>query len=176
MDWLFRGGVARFFPEQWERLRAGAPEAEGDADVVAAYAHRLKDPDPLVRARAAEDWCLWESATPAWPPTPGLAKRFTDPRYALAFARIVTHYISHNAWLDDGVLLRGAAALADIPGILVNGRFDFQAPIGNASALKGVWPRADLWIVDDAGHSADNQSITSALVRAIDRFAGQGND
>ena len=71
MDWLFRGGVARFFPEQWERLRAGAPEAERDGDVVAAYARRLNDPDPLVRARAAEDWCLWESATPAWPPTTG---------------------------------------------------------------------------------------------------------
>jgi proline iminopeptidase len=173
MDWLFRGGVARFFPEQWERLRAGAPEAEGDADIVLAYARRLNDPDPLVRARAVEDWCLWESATPAWPPTQGMARRFTDPRYALTFARIVTHYISHNAWLEDQVLLRDAAALADIPGILVNGRFDFQAPIGNAWALKRVWPRAELWIVDDAGHSADSQGITSALVRATDQFAGQ---
>jgi proline iminopeptidase len=59
-----------------------------------------------------------------------------------------------------------------MPGILVNGRFDFQAPIGNAWALKRVWPRAELWIVDDAGHSANNQSITSALVRATDHFAG----
>jgi proline iminopeptidase len=175
MDWLFRGGVARFFPEQWERLRAGTPEAKEDADVVAAYARRLNDPDPSIRARAVEDWCLWESATPAWPPIQGMAKRFTDPRYALAFARIVTHYISHNAWLEDEVLLRGAAALAAIPGILVNGRFDFQAPIGNAWALKHVWPRAALWIVDDAGHSASHEGITSALVRATDRFTGPGN-
>jgi proline iminopeptidase len=175
MDWLFRGGVARFFPEQWERLRAGAPEAQRDADVVAAYARRLNDPDPLVRERAAEDWCLWESATPAWPTAQGLAKRFADPRYALAFARIVTHYISHNAWLESDSLLRGATALADIPAILVNGRFDFQAPIGNAWALKRVWPRAALWIVGDAGHSADNDGLTSALVRATDHFAGLGD-
>src|SRR5262249_16460090 len=100
----------------------------------------------------------------------------TDPRHALAFARIVTHYISHNAWLEDGSLLRGAAALTGIPGILVNGRFDFQAPIGNAWALKRVWPRAELWIVGDAGHSADNQSPPSCLVRATDRFAGLGDD
>jgi len=163
--------VARFFPEQWERLRAGAPEAERDADVVTAYAHRLNDPDPHIRARAAEGWCLWESATPAWPPISGLAPRFTDPRYALAFARIVTHYIAHNAWLEDGILLHEAGALADIPGILVNGRFDFQAPIGNAWALKRVWLGAALWIVDDAGHSAGNPSLTSALVRATDHFA-----
>jgi proline iminopeptidase len=105
-----------------------------------------------------------------------MAKRFTDHRYALAFARIVTHYIAHNAWLEDESLLRGATALADIPGVLVNGRFDFQAPIGNAWALKRVWPRADLWIVDDAGHSADNLSLTSALVRATDHFAGLGKN
>jgi proline iminopeptidase len=84
----------------------------------------------------------------------------------------VTNYISHNAWLEYESLLRGAATLATIPGILVNGRFDFQAPIGAAWTLKCVWPRADLWIVDDAGHSADSQGITSALIRATDHFAG----
>jgi proline iminopeptidase len=104
MDWLFRGGVARFFPEQWERLRAGAPEAERDGEVVAAYARRLDDPDARVRARAAEEWCLWESATPAWPPTTGVAARFADPRYALAFARIVTDYSTY-AYLCDVYVL-----------------------------------------------------------------------
>lgn len=168
-DWIFRGGVAVLFPEQWERLRAALPVAEQTGDLVAAYYRRLNDPDPLVRQHAADAWCLWESATPEWPPTTGLAKQFTDPTYALAFARIVTHYAHHYAWLEDGSLLRGAAALADIPGILVNGRFDFQAPIGNAWALHRTWPQAELVIVEDAGHSS---GIFPALVRATDRFAG----
>ena len=81
---------------------------ERDGDVVEAYSRLLHDPDPAVCQQAAEDWCLWESATPAWPPTTGLAPRFTDPAFALAFARIVTHYVRHNAWLEDGVLLRNA--------------------------------------------------------------------
>ena len=72
-DWLFRGGVAPLFPEQWERLRAGVPAADRDGDIVEAYARMLHDPDPAVRRRAALDWCTWESATPDWPPTPGLA-------------------------------------------------------------------------------------------------------
>src|SRR5207237_2600047 len=129
IDWLFRGGVAIFFPEQWDRLRTALPEAERSGDIVAAYYRRLNDANLAVHQRAAEAWCLWESATPAWPPLAGMAERFTDPRYALAFARIVTHYIRHNAWLEDGKLLREATSLAGIPGILVNGRFDFQAPI-----------------------------------------------
>jgi len=173
-DWLFRGGVANFFPEQWERLRAGLPLIERDGDVVEAYSRLLRDPDPAVCQRAAEAWCLWESATPDWPPATGLAKRFTDPAFALAFARIVTHYVRHNAWLEDGVLLRNAGTLANIPGVLVNGRYDFQAPLANAWELHRVWPRAELVIVDDAGHSADASGIMQALVQATDRFANVG--
>ncbi|HEU4798310.1 MAG TPA: prolyl aminopeptidase [bacterium] len=169
-DWLFRGGVAAFFPQQWERLRTAVPVAERRGDIVDAYHRLLHDPDPSVRQTAAREWCLWESATPAWPPTRGLAARFTDPAFAMAYARLVTHYVRHNAWIEDEELLRHAGALADIPGIMINGLFDFQAPIGNAWELKRVWPRAELVIVDDAGHAADHQSIARELVRATDRF------
>ena len=170
-DWLFRGGVAVLFPEQWERLRAGVPEAERDRDDVEAYSRRLHDADPEVRRRAALAWCMWESATPDCPPTGELAARFTDADFALAFARLVTHYIRHDLFLEEGMLLRNAHVLADIPGVLVNGRFDLQAPIGNAWELKRVWPRAELVIVDDAGHAGDDPGLTRALVGATDRFA-----
>lgn len=82
-----------------------------------------------------------------------------------------THYVRHNAWLEDGILLRNAGVLSNIPGVLVSGRFDFQAPIANAWELKRAWPRATAVIVDDAGHGADPR-ISQELVRAIDRFAG----
>ncbi len=168
-DWLFRGGLARFFPEQWERLQTAAPLAGADRDVVDAYHRMLYDPDPAVHERAAFEWCLWESATPAWPPSGGLSARFEDRRFALAFARIVTHYVRHYASLEDGFLLRGAGALRDTPGILVNGRFDFQAPIANAWELRRAWPRAELVIVDDAGHA--DAAIGGELTRATARFS-----
>jgi len=115
---------------------------------------------------------MWESATPHWPPRTELDERFKDPDYALAFARIVTHYVRHNLWLEDGILLRNASALASTPGILVNGRFDFQAPIGNAWELMRVWPNAKLVIVDHAGHG-DGAKVGIELVRATDAFAAQ---
>jgi proline iminopeptidase len=170
IDWTFRGGLSRFFPEQWERLLEGVPPVDRDGGIVEAYHRLLFDPDPEVRARAAGAWCLWESATPDWPPQTGLAERFRDPRYALAFARIVTHYIRHNAWLEDGALLWDAGALSDIPGVLITGRYDFQAPLANAWALHRAWPRADLVIVDDAGHTV-GEGVAQEIVRATDRFA-----
>ena len=172
-DWTFRGGLARFFPEQWERLRAAVPDGGRDGDIVEAFDGLLNDPDATTRRRAAEAWCLWESATPGWPPATGLAERFTDPAYALAFARIVTHYVRHNAWLEDGILLRGAGVLSEIPGVLVHGRFDFQAPIANAWELSRAWPRAELVLVADAGHATD-ANLGRELIRATDRFVANG--
>ncbi len=169
-DWLFRGGVAPLFPEQWERLCAGVPASDRDGDIVEAYARMLHDPDPAVHRRAALDWCTWESATPDWPPTAGLDSRYTDPDFALAFARLVTHYIRNDEFLEDGALLRNAGLLADIPGILVNGRFDLQAPLGNAWALHEVWPRSELLVIDEAGHAPDG-AVERELIRASDRFA-----
>ena len=123
------------------------------------------------RERAALAWCLWESATPDWPPVSGLAPRFCDPSFAMAYARLVTHYVRHNAWIGDGSLLRDVDRLAGIPGVLVNGRFDFQAPIATAWKLHSLWPRSELVVVNDAGHAASNPGITRELIRATDRFA-----
>ncbi len=170
-DWLFRGGVAAFFPEQWQRLIDALPEGDRDGDPVAGYRRLLNDPDMDVRRRAADAWCLWESATPDWPPRPGLAERYTDPLFALGFARLVTHYVHHELWIEDGRLLRGAAALADIPGILIQGRFDFQSPLGSAWALQRSWPGSELIVIEQAGHSAGHAAVTGALISATDRFA-----
>jgi proline iminopeptidase len=170
-DWTFRGGLGVLFPEQWERLREGVPEAQRDGDIVEAYARLLYDADPATRERAALAWSTWESATPDWPPKHGLAPRFANPGYRMAFARIVTHYVRHNAWLEDGVLLRNAAALAAIPGVMVSGRFDLQAPLGWAWELHRVWPRAMHVVVEDTGHSASSAGITRELVRATKAFA-----
>jgi proline iminopeptidase len=53
----------------------------------------------------------------------------------------------------------------------VNGRFDFQSPIANAWELKRVWPRAELVIVDNAGHAPDNPGITQEIIRAADKYS-----
>jgi proline iminopeptidase len=171
LDWLFRGGLAIFFPEEWNDLMMLVPAGEQGTDVVEAYSRLLHDPNPLIRRQAATAWCTWESATPAWPPTKGLMSRFQDPDYAYAFARLVTHFIRHNVWLEDGQLLRNADVLSDIPGVIVNGRFDLQGPIGNAWELHRVWPKAELVIVENAGHSAGHPGISDELVRATDRFS-----
>ena len=163
VDFGFRGGLARYFPAQWRRLAAFAD----DTDVVGAIARMLGDPDERVRRQAAYEWCLWESA-----PAAELAPRFRDPTYAFGFARIVTHYMSNNLFLEDGVLIRGAGVLAGIDGVLIGSRGDMHTPLSNARELARVWPRARLVIVDESGHGA-GPAVTGEIVQATDEFARQ---
>jgi len=171
-DWLYRG-VARFFPEEWERFRAGVPEGDRDGDLVAAYARLMEDPDPRVRARAARDWCAWEDAVVSLEPN-GKPDAYSD-RPAdglLAFVRIAAHYFSHGAWLEEGALLRDAGRLAGIPGVLIHGRLDLSGPLDTAWALARAWPDAELVVVDDSGHTGSD-TARERTRSALDTFAAR---
>jgi proline iminopeptidase len=169
-DWLYRG-VGRFFPEAWDRFRDGVPEAERDGDLVAAYARLMENPDPDVRAQAANDWLTWEDAVISAEPN-GTLNAYTDrPDNArLAFVRICAHYFSHDAWLEEGVLLREAGRLAGIPGVLVHGRLDMGSPLSTAWELTKVWPDARLIVVEDSGHTG-SETFDRVLREALDAFA-----
>ena len=172
IDWLYRG-VAPLFPAQWARFRAGAPAAERDGDLVEAYYRLLQDPDPVVRAKAAKDWCEWESALVAVDPDTTPEPRRLQPAFQMAFARIVTHYFRHNAWLEDGILLRNAGALTGIPGVMVQGRLDLGGPLVTAWELAQAWPDGELVVVSGAGHSSGDPGMREAVLAATDRFAAR---
>jgi proline iminopeptidase len=170
IDWLYRG-VGRFYPEAWERFRAGVPAAERDGDLVAAYARLVEHPDPRVRERAARDWLRWEDAVISAEPNARTGAYGARPPLAqLAFVRICTHYFSHGAWLEEGVLLREADRLAGIPGFLVHGRLDMGGPPVTAWELARAWPDAELVIVEDSGHTGSD-TMRAHLAAALARFA-----
>jgi len=172
VDWLTRD-MGRVFPAEWARFRDGVPAAERGGRLVEAYSRLLASDDPAVREQAAKDWCAWEdvhvSVRSDHKPDP----RYDDPTFRMVFARLVTHYFQHAAWLDDGELLREAGSLAGIPGVLVHGRLDVSGPPDIAWELAQVWPDAELILIDDAAHGTTDPGMTEALLAATDRFAAR---
>src|SRR3954452_8639109 len=170
VDWLYRG-VGRFFPEALERFRAAVPEAESDAtpDVLAAYARRMDNPDPDVRARAAHEWLAWEDAVISLE-SEGHPGAYSDrpPDAALAFVRICARYFANGAFLDEGAILRDAGRLAGIPGVLIHGRLDLGGPLVAAWELGRAWPDAELHVIEDSGHTAGPE-MAAATGRASER-------
>ncbi len=169
VHWLYHE-AGRFFPGEWARFRAGVPESERDGDLVAAYNRLLNEqPDVEVRATAAKNWCDWEDAVVSleegWAPNP----RYKDPGFRMTFARLCAHYFSHAAWLENGELLRHANRLANIPGVLVHGRFDIGSPPDVPWLLAQAWPGSELHLVR-TGHVGGDEML-KPVIAATDRFA-----
>jgi proline iminopeptidase len=64
IDWLY-SGLYRFFPQEWDRFRAGAGNASSDlaTGLIIEYGRLMAHPDPVVGMQAARDWSAWEDAT-----------------------------------------------------------------------------------------------------------------
>jgi len=170
LEWLYEGPAGSIFPEVWEQYAAQVAPGDGDG-YIAAYHRLLNDPDAAVHLPAAVAWSAWESSVITLLPNPRLVETFTDPHFALAFARIENHYFVNRCWLAEGQLLANAHLIAGIPTVIVQGRYDICTPPVTAWDLSAALPEADLVMVPDAGHSFDEPGILSALIEATDRFA-----
>ncbi len=168
-EWITRD-MRRVFPREWDAFAAEVPEPERDGDMSAAYARLLTNPDPAVTDRAAEQWCIWEdthmSLAPGWEPW----LRYRDRTFQRVFARLVTHYWSNGCFLDDAPIAAAMDRIAQIPAVLIHGRYDVSRPLDTAWDLHRAWPASRLVVLEDTGHGG--ASMTSAAVEALDGFRG----
>ncbi len=168
--WFYQEGASRLFPEYWQAFLRPIPEAERD-DLLAAYHRRLTGHDEVARMAAAKAWSLWEGQTSTLKPKQAVIEHFGDSLTALSLARIEAHYFKHDSFLEPDQIVRNAHRLAEIPGVIVHGRYDVVCPPDQAWALHRAWPQAELQMIADAGHSATEPGIVDALISATDRIA-----
>ncbi|MEO1407588.1 MAG: prolyl aminopeptidase, partial [Pseudomonadota bacterium] len=172
LRWFYQEGASRLFPDAFDRYVAPIPEEER-GDLIAAFNKRLMSSNMQERRAAARAWSRWEGETLSLRASGDAPPRFDDDNFVDAFARIENHYFVNGGFLPkDGWLLEQAEEkLKTIPGTIVHGRYDVVTPLSSAWALKKAWPKADLHIVPDAGHSSLEPGIVDRLIRATDRFA-----
>lgn len=178
LNW-FLGDVRHFFPEVWNNLVNYLP-TDNQHDILNAYAALIFNEDMRISAPAAVQWNAFESAIMRLKPQASesaqdnatkSAKQLQDEQAAeIARARVQIHYIQNRCFIDGDALLQSAANLANIPTVIVQGRYDMVCPPQTAWALYQMMPHAKFVMVADAGHSAMEPGITSALVEAAEAF------
>lgn len=168
--WYYQDGASRVFPDAWEKYVEPIPESERD-DLVRAHHRRLTSDDEEQRMRSAKAWSVWEGSTSRLITDPELVARTAEPKFAEALARIECHYFLNGGFFErDGQLLEGIDRIRHLPAVIVQGRYDMVTPVDSAWALHRAWPEAEMHVVADAGHSALEPGIASALLDATDRF------
>ncbi len=172
VDWFFEG-MRVFHPEAWRDFTNFLSSGER-AKPMWSYYRRLCDPDPAIHRPAASSWTRYEARCATLKPNPKLVAQLGDADSALALARLEAHYFVNDLFLEPDQLLRGADRLTRVPGRIVQGRYDSVCPPVSAFELAQVWQAAELEIIDEAGHSANEPPITTALVRAANDFRELG--
>ena len=171
-DWLFKPrGAAMVYPEAWDRFVAHF-SAEECEDLEAATYRRIKGNDPEIAAVTAKAPAEWETASVYFHPGRISFVEEDGEDSGETYGRIIGHYFENGCFLDgENHVIDRCAALAEIPGIIVHGRFDMCTPLWEAWQLKKAWPRADLRIVEHGGHMSDEPEMATALVAALGELA-----
>ena len=168
VEWVTRA-MGRVFPQEWEQFRAVVAPEDRDGNLAAAYARLLQNPDPAVHEPAALAWCTWEDTHVATFAGHQPSPRYDDAKFRLCFARLVTHYWSNAAFIEDDALFLNASRLAGIPVLMVHGRLDISGPVDIPWRLAKVVPDAELVVLHDEGHGGGD-AMFDVVVAATDRL------
>jgi proline iminopeptidase len=176
INW-FLGEVKLFYPEVWHALIGYLPESERQ-NALLAYEARIFSDDDGISQPAAERWNAFEGSILRLIPNDVLAsepaksanEKQIEANLEVARARIQIHYIKQHCFVDGEAILKDSTKLSHIPTIIVQGRYDMVCPPETAWLLARSMPHAELIMVPDAGHSAMEQGITSALVSATEKY------
>jgi proline iminopeptidase len=173
----FLGGVEQIYPDVWHNLISYLPANERK-DVLNAYAKRIFSDDAQVNIPAATQWNAYESSImrlkPAEanasnsPKTPDESQK--ERTIEVARARVQIHYVQNQCFIDGAAVLKSAKILNKIPTVIVQGRYDMVCPPQTAWDLSRAMPDAEFIMVADAGHSAMEPGVTSALIAATEKF------
>ncbi len=171
LRWFYQEGASNIFPDAWQEYLKPINPEERD-DLISAYYKRLTSDDHQIRLEAARAWSVWEASTSKLFPSEDSIKRFGEEEFAEAFARIECHYfVNKGFFATENQLLDNAHKISDIPGVIVQGRYDVVCPMITAWELHQVWQKAKFVVVGDAGHSISEPGIRDALIEATDNWS-----
>lgn len=163
LDWFYKDGASRIFPDAWAQLCAAIPEPE---DLLASYQYVLNSDNEIERMAAARAWASWEASCSTLRHHSGFVESVSESHNALALARLEVHYFVNKGFLAPNQIINQAGKLAGIRSIIVHGRYDMVCPLDNAHSLHAAWPDSELRIIREGGHSPFEPAMADALVHA----------
>jgi proline iminopeptidase len=174
IETAFTDVLARFYPDLRDDFLSVLPLAER-AQPLDAYWRRILDPDSAVHGPAAR----------AWADTERILSEHVSSRVRLDTASLNSsralpttpfmeaHYFANDCFLTPNQLLEDAGKLKEIPGIIVQGRYDLLCPPATSHVLGAAWGDAEIRLVEGAGHTLYDPGVRDAVMKAIADIASK---
>jgi proline iminopeptidase len=173
LEGAFLVNLPRIYPELNDDFLGLLPPGERDRPLD-SYWRRILDADPAVYGPASRAWHDTERILSEHKPSKtrlDLAAVNNVARGLPATPFMEAHYFRNDCFMKPEQLLKNAARLNGIPGIVVQGRYDLLCPPSTAHALLAEWPDAKLRMVAAAGHSLYDSGVRNAVITATDEIS-----
>ncbi len=172
VKWAFEDGPRRFRPDAYADFVSALPEADRQQPTQ-AYINLLLDPDPVIHKPAADIWHRYErTLSELQPATPTHSTAAPAPDARTKPTPIMeAHYIRNRFFLKPNQLLDGMTLLSDIPGAIIQGRYDLLCPPQAAFDIAQRWPGCELTLIDAAGHAMTDPGVAPAMQLALTKLS-----
>jgi proline iminopeptidase len=174
IDHYYMGGVRTFFPEAYNRLLAVLPDP-GKRPLPQYLFELIRTRDTLEGGKYSRAWARYEAKI-------GMLEisdetldkmRATIPgadKKAYCLALVENYYMANGCFFEEGQIQRDLDTIADIPLVMVNGRYDMICPPVTAYRIHEKLPKSRLIIAEGAGHWMGEKPIENALLGAMREF------
>jgi proline iminopeptidase len=174
LEGVFLDTLPRFYPALSADFLSLLP-AEERGQPLEAYWRRILDADAAVHGPASRAWHDTEHILSVHAPSRtrlDLAS-LNSSRALPATPFMEAHYFANDCFMAPDQLMNDAGRLAEIPGILVQGRYDLLCPPATSFALAARWPKGEVRIAEGAGHILYDPGVRDAVMKAVADLASR---
>lgn len=165
-DWLVKpNGAARIMPLAWANLNDKIPELKQQSNPCKYLYERIEQGDN----EAAFAFATWEAEISCLHPNKDLIKAMGSFPLGLSIGKIELYYMLNNFFIEEGQILAHADKLS-MPIEIVHGQYDIVCPLDDALKLKNAVAHANLHIMPNSGHSANEPEISEKLTELAANF------
>jgi proline iminopeptidase len=168
LDGAFLKTLPRFYPALSADFLGLLPEDER-MQPLESYWRRILDADATAHGSFARAWHdterILSEVSPSRTRLDLTSLKSTGPLPATPFME--AHYFVNDCFMRPNQLLEDAGELEGIPGVIVQGRYDFLCPPATSHALAARWADAELRIVEGAGHTLYDPGVRNAVMKGI---------
>jgi len=171
VDWSFgKGGASVIMPDVWERRMSffekfGIKVETQNEDILKA----LNNADLETQKEITAGVFDWEGNlfTPQNPISYNNPEDLTAKE--IASAKLFIYYEKNNEFIANNFILDNIEKVADIPTVIVHGRYDILCPMNKAKALADKLTNCKFYIATSSGHKMTPEGETIQYM-AYDRF------
>ena len=165
IKWFYQHGASEIYPHYWEKYLSIVSKSKRN-DILSAYHEMIHSPDEITSKKACKEWSLWEGRSSCLFPSNEVIDAFDE--CAISLAKIESHYFINDCFIEENQILKNINYISDIPCWIVHGQYDVVCPIRQAYDLQAAYPKSNLIIAKDAGHSVLEPTISKELVKIFD--------